>query len=125
MTRMVGCALATATALAVVVGACGGESPSQPGAGGIQVAGTYDTAVELAENTCSGISVASQPTMVAHGAGSTRVSLTHAGATYSGTLGTDGSFSTDPVSLPDGQGATSTVQISGRFTLTGFTATVT
>jgi hypothetical protein len=89
------------------------------------VAGTYDTAVALAETTCTGITVAPNPTTVTHTAGAARLQLSHAGATYSGSLGADGSFSTDPLAVPDGQGATHTVGISGRFTLTGFTATVT
>jgi len=90
----------------------------------LYVAGQYPTDVSLTQNSCQGIQVASMPTTVTHRAGSTDLSLSHAGNTYTGTIERDGSFMTVPRSL--GSAAeTHRLSISGRFSTTGFEATVT
>jgi hypothetical protein len=89
------------------------------------VGGTYPTAVALGDNDCGAVTVQPNTTTVAHTPGALRVSLTHAGTTYSGPLNADGTFATDPVDLRDQDGSTLTLRIAGRFTATGFEATVT
>jgi hypothetical protein len=81
--------------------------------------------VALTENTCGPVTVLPNPTTVTHTPGAARVTLTHAGATYSGPLSRDGTFSTDPVIVRDSTGTASTIRIAGRFTVAGFEALVT
>ena len=94
---------------------CGGSSGTQ-----LSVGGTYTTAVTLLPgNTCGTVQVQDNPTVVSHTPGAGTLSLTHAGATCSGSVTTSGSFSVPPTAV--GGGA---VSISGQFSSTGFTATV-
>jgi hypothetical protein len=88
------------------------------------VGGTYDTAVALIDDTCGGVTVMPQPTTIAHVAGDTRFTLTHAVLVCPGTLTADGSFNTQPIVVQDSLGA-STVGIAGRFRTTGFDANAT
>jgi hypothetical protein len=95
---------------------CGGSS------GTLSVGGTYATAVMLLPgNTCGPVQVQDSSTVVTHTPGAGTLSLTHAGATYSGSVMTSGAFSVPPTALG---GGVFTVSISGQFNATGFTATV-
>jgi hypothetical protein len=105
----------------MMMNACGGGGPSAPSPTLLQVGGSYATAVALTEDTCGGVTVQSRPTVITHTPGQTRFTLAHAGLNCAGTVSGDGSFVTDPVSLPDPMG-TATVAISGRFRTTGFDA---
>ncbi len=118
------CALVLSAAGVVVV-ACGG-STSDPGPDPsvIRVGGEYATAVSLTENSCPGISVQNLPTTVAHAPGAATLTVTHAANAYQGALQTDGRFTTTPRSL-SGPGEVHRLSIAGRFTTTGFDATVT
>jgi hypothetical protein len=89
----------------------------------ISVGGTYQTAVTLVENSCSGQTVEQHPTVVNHQPGATTLSLTHAGSSYSGTLAADGSFSTSPVTQFFG-GISYTISITGQFSTTAIDALV-
>ena len=113
-------------ALPLLAAACGGGSTPDPGPdpGVIRVGGEYATAVTLGESTCPGIAVQSLPTTVAHTAGATTLTLTHAGNAYPGTLQRDGTFGTTPRAVGGGA-ETHTLTIAGRFTRTGLDATVT
>jgi hypothetical protein len=113
-------------ALLVAAAACGGGSSADPGPDPnvIRVGGEYATAVTLGESTCPGIVVQSMPTTVAHAAGATTLTLTHAGNAYAGTLQRDGAFATTPRAVGGG-GETHTLAIAGRFTRAGLDATVT
>lgn len=112
--------------------ACGGGSKTTgttgtTGTPSTQVsplAGTYQTAVTLTSNSCSGITVQNNPTTVTHAVGATTFSMAHAGQSYSGTLGANNTFTTAPNSIPVGA-ATHTLTIAGQFTTNGFTADVT
>ena len=112
-----------AALLGALTGACGGGPTPAPNL--IQVAGTYPTAVTLGENSCGAVTVLPNPTVVAQAPGATRVTLTHAGASYSGPLAADGTFSTEAVTVRDSSGTASTIRIAGRFATTGFDAQVT
>lgn len=90
----------------------------------ISVAGNYDTAVTLAENSCGEVTVAAMPTQVEHEPGTPSLFLTHAGNRFSGTLQSDATFSTDPLVLHGGSD-TYTVTVQGQFALTGFEAQTT
>jgi hypothetical protein len=90
----------------------------------LYVAGQYPTAVTLTQSTCQGIQVESMTTTVTHAAGAADLSLRHAGITYLGTVERDGAFSTTPQSV-GGAAETHRLTISGRFSTTGFEATVT
>jgi hypothetical protein len=90
----------------------------------LRVAGEYPTQVMLESSTCEGIQVMSLPTSVRHDPGATTLSLVHAGSTYPGTIQRSGAFTTSPVPQVVGQD-THTLTMSGAFTVTGFTATVT
>lgn len=99
-------------------------SPDAPDANVLRVGGQYSTSVSLDQTTCQGIQVADNPTSVAHVPGASGLTLTHAGIDYSGTVATDGSFTTLPVPVTVGSD-THTLTIAGRFSSTGFEATVT
>ena len=105
-------------------GGGGGTGPTQS-APMIQVAGSYPTAVALLDNDCGAVSVQPNTTTVTHVPGAARLTLGHAGLTYNGSLAGDGTFTTDPLDVRDQDGSTLTIRITGRFTLTGFDATVT
>ena len=108
-----------------VASACGGGAGTgAPTPTLLQVGGTYDTAVALTEDGCGGVSVQPRPTVIGHTPGETRFTLAHAAINASGTVGRDGAFVTEPVSLPDPAG-TATVRIAGRFRTTGFDADTT
>jgi hypothetical protein len=116
-------------ALAVVfLLACGGGSKTtgtpNPSAQVSAIAGTYQTAVSLTSNTCTGITVQNNPTTVAHTSGSASLTLTHAGQTYNGTLASNNSFTTQAKAIVVGT-VTHTLTIAGQFTTNGFTADVT
>jgi hypothetical protein len=119
-------------AIAVLAPACGGgnsssappTAPTTP-ANVLAVAGTYPTRATLItdRNTCGSVSVQDNPTTVTHTAGATELSLVHAGSTYRGTIDTAGRFSTPAANFafPDADYA---IAIGGRFSTTGFEATV-
>src|SRR6185503_18308144 len=90
----------------------------------LRVAGNYPTAVGMISDDCGGTVIQSMPTTVTHTAGATTLLLTHAGSTYSGTIATNGSFSTTP-HTSNINGSTYVVSLTGQFTRNGFTATVT
>ncbi len=113
-----------AAACLTVVPACGGSTNLVPTSTVLTIAGTYNTAVTLRESTCQGITVQSNPTTVTHTAGATTVTLTHVGNAYTGTVQSNGAFTTSPRAVSGG-GETHTLTIAGRFTRTGFDATVT
>ena len=98
-------------------------STSSPGDPVLSVGGDYPTAVSLISSTCTGIGVQSQATSVSHASGSATVVLTHAGLAYNGTVASNGTFTTTPKAVVAGAD-THTLTISGQFTTTGFTATV-
>jgi hypothetical protein len=125
-----------AVGLLVALAACssddGGAPMNTPDAGSgadardptlLYVAGQYPTEVAITQSTCQGIQVESMTTTVTHAAGSADLSLRHAGVTYTGTIERDGAFTTAPQSV--GTAAEShRLTISGRFSITGFEATV-
>ena len=86
--------------------------------------GRYATAVELRDNTCGAVTVQPLPTIVTHFVGDTTFTLVHGPLTHRGVLHRDGSFITTPLTLGTAPGAVTTVQIAGRFTANGFTASV-
>lgn len=86
--------------------------------------GTYATAVTLGENTCGNVTVQPLPTVVTHRLGDSAFTLVHGPLTHRGVLRNDGSFLTTPLTLGQAPGAVTTVQIAGRFTVSGFTASV-
>jgi hypothetical protein len=90
----------------------------------LRVAGSYPTTVAITSDACGGSVVADNPTAVTHIVGAATLSLSHAGSVYSGTIQTNGQFSTTPASAVIGS-ASYVVAMSGRFTTTGFTSTVT
>ena len=116
--------VATIALAAALLPACGGSSSSGPSSTDLRVAGTYDTAVTLTQNACTGIVVQRNATTVAHTPGATTLTITHAGNAYSGTVQRNGAFSTTPKAVGGG-GETHTLTITGTFTTTAIDATVT
>lgn len=117
--------------LLVCAGACSDDSSDVADAAPVadadptllRVGGSYATEVSLVESTCSGITVASMPTVVTHTPGAVELTLAHAGNGYAGTVELDGTFATEPE--PVGPAAElHTLTIGGSFTTTGFEATV-
>jgi hypothetical protein len=101
----------------LLLAACGG-SASPPV---LSVGGTYDTQVTLLPgNTCGDVQVQNNLTIVSQSPGSESLQLTHAGASYAGTVDRTGASTVPPV-----QRAGFTIAIAGQFSRTGFTATVT
>lgn len=88
---------------------------SPPPAPGISVGGTYQTAVTLLESSCSDMGIQQHPTTVAHHAGDTVLTVTHAGASYQGTLTPDGHFMTQPSNFTIGN-VTYVITLTGSFT---------
>ena len=108
--------------------ACGGgsgtTSPMTPASMQLSVAGSYPTAVAIVTDACGGSVVQPNPTTVTHTAGSASLQLAHAGSNYTGSIQTNGNFSTTPSSVTI-TAATYTVAMTGKFTTSGFTSTVT
>lgn len=102
----------------LLCGACGSDDPAGPKQ--ISVGGQYATAVTLENNSCPAITVQNNPTTVAHTAGATALTITHAGNSYTGTVQPSGSFSTTPKAV--GTGEVHTLTIAGQFSTTGFDA---
>ena len=112
--------------VAAVAAACSsstGHPDPDPGPV-ISVAGTYQTEVTIVSNDCPGQTVQQHPTVVTHiPAGSTALSLRHAGSLYPGTLTADGAFSTPPV-MQVFDGISYAISITGQFTETAIDALV-
>jgi len=90
----------------------------------LSVAGDYPTTVTVTESTCPDLAVQPNVTAVAHREGSTNVTLIHADQSYAGTVTPSGAFTLVPKAVDLGNGVTHTIAIDGRFSTTGFTATV-
>ncbi len=104
--------------------ACGSSAQTVVGAKVLSVGGSYPTTVALSQSTCPGITVANATTTITHAAGATTFTLSHAGNDYTGDILTTGDFTTRSKAV-SAAGETHTLTIAGRFTTTGFTATVT
>jgi len=91
----------------------------------LSVGGGYETRVTLvaSSNTCGNVTVQDNPTTVAQAAGSHSLTVTHAGQTYDGTVGDDGSFATEPKNVSAG-GSAFRITITGAFDRQGFQAQV-
>lgn len=92
----------------------------------LAVAGTYPTVVALVpgQNTCTGVTVENNPTVVEHTAGSGTVALTHAGTRYDGQIANTGQFSAGPKTLLI-SGTTYVISMTGQFAIRGLTADIT
>ena len=99
--------------------------PAPQGCAPLTVGGSYPTTVSLVpgQNTCGNVTVQNAVTTVSQAPGTHALSLTHAGNTYTGTIEDDGRFTTVP-KLVAGGGSQFTITIDGKFTASGFTATV-
>ena len=111
--------LALAAMAASIIGCSTDEGSS--GGGGLNVAGTYNTAVSLVSSNCP-FSVETHTTKVSTSA--TTITLTHAGTTYSGIIQPDSSFVTSQKVVTVG-GTTYRITIAGDFTAAGLDAQVT
>jgi hypothetical protein len=80
----------------------------------ISVGGTYQTAVTVLESTCADMGVQQHPTTVAHQPGDSLLTVTHAGASYQGTLRPDGRFTTRPGTFAI-YNVTYTIRLTGSF----------
>ena len=119
--------------LAAIAGCGGGSSddggttppPPPPPPPPATFAGTYATAVTLAQNSCGPVTVQSLPTTVTHDASSGAISLVHGGTTYSGTVATDSTFLTSPRDVDVGDGFQYRITVAGRFGNRSFVADAT
>lgn len=100
----------------------GGTTPPPPQS---TFAGTYSTAVSLAQNSCGPVTVQSLPTTVTHDASSGAISLVHGGTTYNGTVAADSTFQTSPRDVDVGDGYQYRITIAGRFGNRSFVADAT
>ena len=107
--------------VAVVLGCSSSVGPSSL----LSVGGTYQTAVALVSgrNTCNGVTVADNPTVVDHTPGSATVGLTHAGTRYDGQVQVNGSFTAGPKTVVIA-GTAYVISPSGQFSTRGFTASI-
>jgi hypothetical protein len=118
---------AFAVAAALAAGACGGsKGPAQPTAGVLQVGGQYQITQQAVTDTCAQTGQPAAVTgTVAHTAGANTFTLTDTGGTsFTGTVQNNGDLAANAVFGPDGAGQTFTQTLQGRFTTTGFTATL-
>jgi hypothetical protein len=121
-------------AAAVVLAGCGGDDdsgasdkPSEPSktvetSSFMDVAGDYDTAVELLASTCEGIEVADNVTTVKQK--DDAVTLVHGEVSYAGAMREDGTFGTAATAVTVG-GDTHELAVAGTFSDDGFEAQVT
>jgi hypothetical protein len=117
-------------AIAAAIG-CGGRTSTPPPSptgptGALQVAGTYQISQTAVDDTC-GVSSApiSFTGTVAHTAGGTIFTLTDTvGTNFNGTVERDGNFTAMATVGPDSGGQTYSERLEGRFTATGFSATL-
>jgi hypothetical protein len=120
--------------MAMIAAGCGGQPPiprsgptspsSSPGA--LHVAGVYQISQTAGDDTC-GMSSApvSFAGTVSHTAGGTTFTLTDTvGTNFGGTVERDGSFTATVTVGPDAGGQTYSERLDGRFTATGFSATL-
>lgn len=100
-----------------------GSDPAEPDQ--LSVGGTYATVVALVpgQNTCTGVTVADNPTVVDHVAGATAVGLTHGGTRYPGQVQPTGQFTAGPTTVTVA-GTGYLISLSGQFAVRGLTATV-
>ena len=112
----------TAVALAIVaIGGCN----SQPLISPLGFSGLYATTVTLGQNSCGAVTVQNNNTNVVHNSLTGAVTLTHAGQTYSGTVASNGSFTTTPKAVNVGDGFNYSITIAGQFVGNTLTADVT
>ena len=111
---------------------CGGNtstppsSPTGPNPAALQVAGMYQISQTAVDDTCG---MSSAPVTfagtVAHTAGGTTFTLTDTvGTNFNGTVERDGNFIATAAIGPDSGGQTYSERLEGRFTTTGFSATL-
>ena len=108
--------------IAILGTGCDSTTPSDV----LQVAGTYQISQTALEDTC-GMSSApvSFPGTVAHTAGATTFTLTDSvGTRFTGTVNREGNFTATVTVGPDPGGQTYSERLEGRFTATGFSATL-
>lgn len=110
--------------LVIALSGCSSDGAAPLDADVLRVAGTYATAVTLGQSSCAGIVVADNPTTVSHVPDALGVTLTHVGNAYTGMVQRDGSFATGPRAVGE-PAETHTLTIAGRFSTSGFEATVT
>ena len=97
---------------------CGGGGSNTPM---LSVGGTYQTQVTLLPgNTCSGVTVQDNPTIVTQNPGAQTLLIRHASINTTGNIDSTAHFATYPTPV-----STFTVTITGQFSLTGLDATVT
>ena len=97
---------------------CGGGGSTSPM---LSVGGTYQTQVTLLPgNTCSGVTVQGNPTIVTQNPGAQTLSIRHASINTTGNIDSTAHFATYPTTV-----SSFTVTITGQFSLTGLDATVT
>jgi hypothetical protein len=114
---------------------CGGNTSTAPSSrtspagsnpGTLQVTGTYQISQTAGDDTCgmSSATVSFEGT-VAHTAGGTTFTLTDTvGTNFTGTVERDGNFTATATIGPDSGGQTYSERLEGRFTATGFSATL-
>jgi hypothetical protein len=119
--------LALPTVLLALSACGGGSTPNTSSAMDAPptVFGDYDVAVALQQNDCgSSVTVLPQATAVQQTPGAGTFNLTHGGLSLAGSVARDGAFTTTPLSVADPLGP-ATLTVAGRFSATGFEATVT
>jgi hypothetical protein len=89
------------------------------------VGGSYQVVPTVLQNPCGSVTVLPGPAQVTHAPGAADLRLTHVGQSYAGRVERSGAFTTEALVINLGGGSTDTVRIEGRFTTTGFEATVT
>lgn len=94
------------------------------GSGGLlDATGIYAVQEEIYSTTCRGISALDRRVEVKHAPGSTSLRILRNTRPFDGTIRLDGSFTTIPNTVPNGQGS-ETITMTGRFTDSSFYARV-
>ena len=109
--------------IVIIASGCGDTSP---GPSGLTVSGAYQISQTALEDTCGmGTGSISFAGTVTHTAGGTTFTLRDtAGTNFIGTVEPDGDFTASATVGPESAGQTYAERLEGRFTSTGFSATL-
>lgn len=110
----------------LLAGCKGGKTQPTPQPDVLRIAGQYSITQTAVSDTCGQTGTPATVTAtVTHAPGASAFTMADTGGTnFTGTVQANGDFTATAVFGPDGQGQTFSQRLAGRFSTTGFTATL-